>query len=190
MRIFLQNRFSFLEQLVGLTYKGLSQFETQHSGIEPVEISTFVLSLFDQSIEKFVFVSAVVAKNKLLTSFVKNQLSFSFFHYQYNSTPGPRDNLPINCHGDCILYRPNGNLLKAENAFFSLKYAKIDNSEIATTVLSANNTLTFTKWPRMFAVCTEISANLFRVRIYRDWLRIGMKNSIPSMYWDSTSPRC
>jgi len=68
------------EQLVGLSNKGLSQFETQDCGIKPVKSRTSVLCLLDESIKKFILTSGFISENEFFPSLIQNQLSYRFFH--------------------------------------------------------------------------------------------------------------
>jgi len=67
-------------KLVSLTYEGLSQLKTKHSGIKPVKICPAIPGLVDKDIEKLIFTTTLVTKDKLLFSFFKNELLAYLVH--------------------------------------------------------------------------------------------------------------
>ena len=72
--------FVSVQEFIGLTYKGLREFEAQHCGIEPIEIRASIFCLLNQSVEKLILSPIFVTENEFLNSLVQYQLSLHLFH--------------------------------------------------------------------------------------------------------------
>jgi len=61
-----------MQKLIRLPDKQLRQLETQHSRVKPVEVGSRVFGLFNKSVKKLIFASAVITKYEFLLALLQD----------------------------------------------------------------------------------------------------------------------
>jgi hypothetical protein len=128
-----------VQKLIRFAHKRLSQLEAQYRRVEPVKVGLFVVGLFHQGVEQFIFTAGAVPINVSLRTFFQNQLPYWFAHKQAFAL---RQNLLNLCRPFLFIGLRTVHL--KEKIGFLQKYDKILPLKLSTDLLSANPTGLFT----------------------------------------------